>query len=161
MELTWLRNALLKIAKPYSSLYHADGSLYMERFHVMERRGNLGSIRLHHICTEDRDDAMHDHPFSFYTLILTGGYLEARPEQRDPCFSFDGRELAVATWRRPGSVAYRHACDRHKITYVKQDTWTLVFAGPLRQWWGFYTPIGKIFWREYETKHSTNARSEK
>ena len=157
MELRPLRDALLRIAKPYSHLYHADGSLYMERWHIMRRGENSCSIRLHHIVTEDQDDHLHDHPFSFWSLVLTGWYLEARPTSRGPCFVFHDNGLIVEETRqtqRPAcSLAYRHACDRHKIVAVEPNTWTLVLAGPLRQWWGFYTQIGKIHWRDYESAH--------
>lgn len=161
MELGFLRDALLRVAKPYSHLYHADQSLYMERFILLSRQGeNAGHVRLHHICTADYNLHMHDHPFSFYTVLLTGWYLEARPAERNPCFNSIGTENNVLTLRKPGSIAYRHACDRHKIISVGPDTWTLVFAGPLRQWWGFYTRAGKVFWRDYESIYKSTARKE-
>lgn len=164
MELTLVRDALRRIAKPYSHLYHADGSLYMERWLIIPRRNEDSShLRLHHICTKDYDYHLHDHPFSFWSLVLTGGYVEVRPVTRSPCFldSSDPREEVRRTVRLAGSLTYRHACDRHRITHVLQNTWTLVFAGPLRQWWGFYTPVGKIHWRDYESKHSATARTER
>ena len=171
MDLRFLRDALLRVAKPYSHLYHADGSLYMERFIVRQRRDEQGGhIRLHHIVTEDRDVHMHDHPFSFYSLVLTGGYLEARPVDRGPCFTWHssflgGKGLWIEdfriTQRYPWSFEKRHACDRHRILHVELDTWTLVFAGPLRQWWGFYTPKGKIHHRDYESHHVESARTER
>lgn len=171
MQLTLLRDALLRVAQPYSHLYHADGSLYMERFIVWQRKDeDHRHVRLHHIVTEDRDIHFHDHPFDFHSLVLTGGYIEARPIMRGPCFikpneEFElipqSREEFTITFRGAGSINYRHACDRHRILHVQENTWTLVFASPLRQWWGFYTPLGKIHWRDYESKHSTNARSER
>lgn len=170
MDLRYLRDALLRVAKPYSTLYHADGSVYMERHIVVPRRNpEAGHIRLHHIVTEDRDEHMHDHPFDFRSLVLTGGYLEARPVDRGPCFKWFSPFLgAEGRWveechihqRYPWSFEKRYACDRHRIIHVEPDTWTLVFAGPLRQWWGFYTPKGKIYHRDYESVHSS-ARSER
>jgi hypothetical protein len=32
---------------------------------------------------------------------------------------------------------------------VYPDTWTLMIYGPIRQWWGFFTPRGKVYWRDY------------
>jgi len=171
MQLTLLRDALLHVAQPYSHLHHADGSLYMERWFVIPRKNeDKCHLRLHHIVTADRDWHLHDHPFSFWSLVLTGGYTEARPISRtprfyrpDPMFELLPCEVEenYQTYRSAGSIAYRHACDRHRITNVLPDTWTLVLAGPLRQWWGFYTPVGKIYWRDYESKHFTTARSER
>lgn len=172
MQLTLLRDALLGVAQPYSHLYHADGTLYMERWIIVPRRKPDGChVRLHHICTEDQDRHLHDHPFSFGSLVLTGGYIEARPVTRSPCFlGADLETLDLLPFpyeevrqelRKAGSFAYRHACDRHRIVWVQENTWTLVFAGPLRQWWGFYTEKGKIHWRDYESEHTTYARTEK
>lgn len=169
MQLTFLRDALLRVAKPYSHLYHADGSAYMERWLIVRRNSeDSHHLRLHHICTEDRDHHLHDHPFDFWSLVLTGGYVEARPQQRSPSFHGDlgderdpGVEWCTYTNRHAGSFTFRRACDRHRIVTVLPDTWTLVLASPLRQWWGFYTPVGKIHWRDYESKHSTNARTER
>lgn len=166
MEFRRLRDALLAVAQPYSNLYHPDGSLYMERFIVKQRHDEgSGHIRLHHIVTKDWDDHLHDHPFSFWSFVLTGGYLELRPVIRNPCFikDDDGKilEECRVTQRYAGALDYRHACDRHKIVRVEPNTWTLVFAGPLRQWWGFYTPKGKVHHRHYESAHSESARIER
>jgi hypothetical protein len=169
MDLAFVRNALLRCAKPYSHLYHADGSLYMERFLVVERRDeDQRHVRLHHIVTKDYDHHLHDHPFDFWSLVLTGGYIEVQPLTRGPCFyqppgsyvTDDLREEVRPRYRYAGSLAFVRACDRHRIVSVLPNTWTLVFASPLRQWWGFYTPVGKIHWRDYH-KTSPNAREER
>lgn len=168
MDFPRLRDFLIRHSKPYSNIHHADGSLYMERRFILERKDEQhGHVRLHHICTEDRDQHFHDHPFSFWSFVLTGGYCELRPRTRGPCFysphpfgKYEQVEEATSQWRYSGDFAYRHACDRHRIVYVLPDTWTLVFAGPLRQWWGFYTKVGKIHWRDYETSHINSTRKE-
>lgn len=123
------------------------------------------SLRLHRIATNDVDRDMHDHPAGFVSIVLSGGYIELRPTSVEPCFADvkntgDPRviqsheETGIATERRPGSIAYRRATDRHRIIAVKPDTWTLVIWFRKVQWWGFYTVNGKIHWREYESAHN-------
>lgn len=152
---------LRRWAKPYRKghLLHADGSPYMERFTLFETRWL--SARLHHIVTEDYDRVMHDHPWSFLTVILRGGYAECRPEYpHQPRFTSAGREFDVVTTHHAGSVALRRATDRHRIIAVLPGTWTLFIYGPIRQWWGFFTPAGKVYWRDYATVHDTTQERE-
>lgn len=154
-----IADKLIERAKrtPYMHLWHADGSLYMERFWLRpyseDRQGY--AARVHHIATEDYDRDFHDHPWDFLSVVLRGGYLEARPYGTEPDFSGgDGGERCRYIERRAGSIAFRRATDRHRIVAVEPDTWTLFFTGPKRQWWGFYTPTGKVHWKQYETCHA-------
>lgn len=123
------------------------------------------AVRVHRICTPDFDRALHDHPFNWASIVLRGGYLELRPVSVDPCFDVDlgidplapDDENTIGEWRLPGSFAFRRATDRHRITDIMRDTWTLFITGPKVQWWGFYTPQGKVFWRDFESVHSAMA----
>lgn len=155
----WLVDALIARAKrtPYMHLFHADGTPYMERYWLRpyseDRQG--WAVRLHHIVTEDYDRELHDHPWDFWSLVLRGGYLEARPYGTEPDFNAPGGcERVRFTERRAGSFAHRRATDRHRIVAVEKDTWTLFVTGPKRQWWGFYTPTGKQHWRHFESVHT-------
>ena len=158
--LAWLQDRLLAIAAPYDNgegvghLYHADGSLYMGRYQVASAFGFV--LRLHHIATADLDRHMHDHPWHFLSLVLTGGYVELRPKAITPCFDGD-TERADARHRLAGSLAFRRASDRHRIAYVRADTWTLFLTWPRIQWWGFYTPKGKVYWKDYPSVHPASA----
>lgn len=178
---------LIELAKrhPYSHLYHADGTLYMRRYWLMPRcflrdcslddsygetnwfelkpwARRLIAFRLHRICTPDFDPHMHDHPWSFLSLVLRGGYMERRPVSSEPCFvSSDEREDYYPVWRGPGSLALRRCTDRHRISNVEPQTWTLVALGPKRHWWGFFMPSGKVHWRDYPSVHSATARTER
>lgn len=159
---------------PYTHLLHTDGSPYMMRYWLVPygfdnpvspwrrplawllQRFDI-AIRVHHICTADLDRALHDHPWSFLSVVLHGFYIEKRPIKISPCFfehysdDFHGTyERGAFTFRKCGSVAFRHATDRHRITDVcSGGVWTLFITGPQRQWWGFYTPKGKIYYRDY------------
>lgn len=155
MIFRWLANRIIarSMRTPYRKghIYGADGSLYMRRFALFETKWL--SARVHHIAREDRDRHMHDHPWTFVSVVLRGGYLERRPETLEPCFDSTGTEMWLTDYRPAGSVALRLPTDRHMISDVAPDTWSLFVYGRVRQWWGFFTPGGKIHWADY-TKES-------
>lgn len=144
---------------PYFHLHHADGTLYMERYWLLQTR--WANARVHCIHTADLDRHMHDHPWSFISVVLRGFYLEHRPREIEPIFFKDGAEWRTGLFRRVGSFAFRRATDRHRITTVScGGVWTLFITFPKRQWWGFYTPSGKIHWKNYESVHNTQPITE-
>lgn len=158
-------------------------------YELREGVRHLPACRLHHICTPDLDREMHNHPWSFTSIILRGGYVERRPIHDAPrfidkyepieCDPFDWLEVDERTLhlrinppvlevreeesydvkRGVGSVAFRSHNDRHRIVSVEPDTWTLVILGPKRQSWGFFTEGGFVPWREFESVHNVEAIS--
>lgn len=120
---------------------------YMERFWLLPY-GRLGiAARVHHILRSDDDRAFHDHPWTYLTIILKGGYVEVTP-------IFDGSGIYRGErrqWRGPGSVLLRRAKSWHRLEVpTGVDTWTLFMTGPKRQRWGFMAnPANKVYWREY------------
>jgi hypothetical protein len=150
-----LLRLLLRIARPYDHghLHHADKSLYMERFVLFETK--WFSARLHHICTEDRDPHLHDHPWNFCSVLLQGYYVENRPVPVENCrwareWNWANDMEPTVQWPRIApSIAFRRATDRHLISYVEPGTWTLFIYGRICQRWGFYTPRGKVDFKEY------------
>lgn len=131
-------------------LRHADGSLYMGRWGLFETRWL--SARVHHIASADDDRALHDHPWNFVSLVLSGGYTELRPDSIEPHWcrmvGLDW-EYASGFERRAGSIAFRRATDRHRVMEVQPGTYTLFIYGSTVQWWGFYTREGKIHWADF------------
>ena len=162
----WLTDLLIRIARrtPYFHLRHADGSLYMERFWLVRPGRWLPfAVRLHQIRTADYDRHFHDHPWNFVSVVLRGYYIERRPDEIDPCFGRYGDsdvELQHSVHRNQYSIAYRRCTDRHLIVWVAPGTWTLVITSRKRHWWGFYTPAGKVHWRDYESVHNCTAAGE-
>jgi len=148
----WLAKRLPK--HPDGHLWANDGGLYMGRWVIFD--GKWLHLRLHHLAAPDADRDLHDHPTGFISLVLNGGYAEARPVTVAPCFDpITGREDCDLTWRITGSLALRHAGDRHRISTVADNTWTLfLFFGRRHQWWGYYTTRGKVYCKDYFTKHS-------
>lgn len=145
-------------------LYHANGSLYMGRWALFESRWL--SARVHYIATADDDRALHDHPWNFVSLVLQGGYVEARPLTVEPCFMQVQRpvvlgdpepewvEQVMLTRRVAGAMAFRRATDRHRVVSVDRGTYTLFVYGLGVQWWGFYTREGKVHWQDFASKHA-------
>lgn len=123
--------------------YRSDiGDDYMERWIL---RTPWGMLRLHHILRSDDDRALHDHPFDFCSLLLSGGYEEVRPVP----VSVQHRYGVTRSYRWPRfSLVRRDASDAHRLILDK-PVWTLVLTGPKLREWGFYTKSGWIHWMHY------------
>lgn len=121
---------------------YVGGRLYMRRWRIGPEA--WPGLRLHHIVASDDDRALHDHPFTFLSLILRGGYWE---------WLADG----TRTWHGPGSLLLRSADVLHRIElggYVERPAWTIVLRGPYRRAWGFQRGGSWVHWREFSaSKH--------
>ena len=94
------------------------------------------SVFLHHLIQSDDDRALHDHPWSFVTILLSGGYWEHTTTER--------------IWRRRFSVLFRPAEWQHRLE-LERPVWTLVFKFRTRRHWGFITKEGWQKWNQYLT----------
>jgi hypothetical protein len=131
------------------------GSLYMRRWIFLLWRGGP-AIRVHHILRPDGDRALHDHPFTFLSIILRGIYLEERPAAQA-----NWLHLVKATPERVETVRslynFARAEQLHRISMISEGgVWTLVFAGPKRRHWGFLTEDrGWVPWEQFEPQAGT------
>ena len=108
---------------------------YMSRWEFFRQ---LEAAYLHLFHRSDADE-MHDHPWDFWTLVIWRGYIEHTPQGR--------RRL----W--PGMVVYRRAEHIHRVELIGgKPAVTLVWRGPYRREWGFYTPAGWQQWQAYFTE---------
>ena len=74
------------------------------------------NILVHKILKSDLGD-LHDHYWSYLTIILKGGYWETTENG--------------TFWRGPGYIGFRKASDRHSLKIPKgKPAWTLLLAGP-------------------------------
>ncbi|HEY0915397.1 MAG TPA: hypothetical protein VGE22_11045 [Solimonas sp.] len=140
--------------------FHLEG--YMLRYWTRQPKpGRYITSRLHHILREDTDRAHHDHPWGFVSLVLRGWYIERRPRRQNQHPALDDTEY-VDTLRRPGSLMFRRATDRHKIIEVAPNgavthCW---FFGRDRRW-GFHDPVrGWVWWRDYLDDYTTKTAEE-
>lgn len=91
------------------------------------------ALCLHWIHKADSEPYEHDHPVSFLSLILRGGYLEKRSGAFQQRLWFN----------------YIRATDTHTILDVCPHTLTLCLMGPKVREWGYHTPKGWICWKDY------------
>lgn len=108
------------------------------------------TLRLHHILRGDKRGEFHDHPMSFLSVILWGGYTEHRPVrglapklQRfiDRCTG----GTSFAQFYRPGRVLFRRGEDLHWLELPPGKTaWTFLATSPYYREWGFQTTDGWI-----------------
>ena len=94
---------------------------------------------LHRFVRSEPHANPHDHPWSFDTTILSGGYVEE-------VFTFDpdGGWRSALVERRPGSHHWIDARHIHRIVALPLgESWTLVRAGPHER--------ETLFWRFGDT----------
>jgi len=116
-----------------------DGSLYLRRWTLLKLFG--WKLMLHRIVRPDYARDLHDHPWSFVTVVLRGGYSELMR-------SDDGRE--VRRINKPLRIRINRAPHPHLIDrLLNGDAWTLVLHAQDVREWGFYTECGWMPWRTY------------
>ena len=129
------------------------GEDYMHRYYLFlkDRTKFPFNVTLHKIVKSD-DPIFHDHPWSYMTIILKGGYWE-----HTPVFNNDGKKIAeFQKWRGPGSVIIRKAKDYHWLELDDSvgPAITLFFMGSQQREWGFLVDNTKrkshwIQWEHY------------
>lgn len=140
-----------RVASPH------DGRVHFDRVYLL--RTPWFGILLHRLRRPDHDRDMHDHPWSFFSVVLWGWYEEVigawtRPTNNDWVMLWDEsgqarnrpqirRQIRIFNFKRADRM------DPHRISYVAPGTLTLVFHGPKRRDWGFHTPQGWVPQREY------------
>lgn len=89
-----------------------------------------GAVYLHRFRRGDRDQALHDHPWPFTSVILWGGYWE---------WTADARGVLRRRWYGPGRVLKRPSGHRHRVELpAGRECWTLVFKGAKERSWKFW-----------------------
>lgn len=120
-----------------------DGNLYLRRFYITPRSWRY-RIFIHHIFRSDEDRDPHDHPWSFFTIMLKGSYREFFYEQH----GHDAWTTKVTILKR-FRFLFRKATDTHRLFLENGPVWTLVIAGKTIRPWGFWSYGGWVHWREY------------
>lgn len=120
-------------------------------------------VMLHRFNRSDRDRELHDHPWSFVSVVLWGGYTEvthALKSDRDLILAHGGEQFTNATivagmptrgrfyW--PGAVLFRPARWAHRIEIAPgKKAWSLVLAFKKERSWGFFSREGWVRWRSF------------
>lgn len=178
--MSWLNRVFNRVADaliaraqrtPYHHLNNSDGTPYMDRFWLL-RIGHDGfdergkpvpwiALRVHHIRSSDEGRDFHDHPWTFLSLILRGGYYEERPYEGPllPAKAIDrymcgstGKEYTRSVYNAP-RLLLRRARQWHRLRLPTElqecGTWTLVLTMPRCQDWGFLFDGQKIDRKSY------------
>lgn len=118
---------------------------YITRLHLVKTP--FGALMVHFLNGPDPEPDLHDHPVTFLSCILSGGYWELRKRDR-------------STWYPPDKI-YRwlfnfiraSIYDQHRIIWVAPHTVTFCIVGPKTRDWGFHTPDGWVYWKDYNEKY--------
>lgn len=128
-----------------------DEDVYLSRYWLLGSRETRWALMLHKMRRPDDTACHHDHPWSFWTLVLKGGYVEevTHPVELPYKHRSGTRNTVVHTRRnRPGMLLFRPAEHTHRISYLPNHTcWTLVLRFKRRRNWGFLTKLG---WRPWK-----------
>ncbi len=109
------------------------------------------AVRVHEILRSDEGRDPHDHPWSFVTVILKGGYFETR-------YDDNGKEVSHK-WHGPGSILFRRAHDWHRLTLPNGMVATTLFiTGPKLQGWGFNVRGEKVPYWQYLSERINGGR---
>lgn len=117
-----------------STITRGDNEPYLVRYSLLNTP--WFSVKLHHILSSD-DECLHDHPWSFISVILKGHYYEANDGPMRRC----GR----------GSILFRRASWRHRLI-INRPVWTFVITFRKTKEWGFFTKNGYVHHRRYNSK---------
>lgn len=136
--------------------------LYLRRFFIFRSKWigkNFGDLYLHKIYRSDDDKDPHDHPWSFRTFVLKGGYTDEGWQFTD----LDGKGNGYRT-RMPHfdekvsapATRFRHRRHIHRVILTEnKPAWTLVWTTGYTNDargnadWRFITEERAVPWREY------------
>lgn len=135
----WFRSRKYKSGTAWCVWRWTDtDSEYILRLHVLKTP--LFAVCLHWIFKPDAEPWLHDHPVSFLSIILRGGYAELRQTLRTvPSYR-------VHRWFNFICASER---DKHRIVFCRHNTLTLCLMGPKTRDWGFHMPQGWMMWKGY------------
>jgi len=121
------------------------GSVRIEKMNDTFTKYHLGNNRVLHHFTAANDEHFHDHPWSFRTSILAGGYVEVIGEPRE-----DGTMTLTTIERLAGTTHEVKASTIHKLTrLITSDCWTLIEPGPKERESGFYKVDSRGIWHRF------------
>lgn len=114
---------------PYKDIGWTEIGEEFTRFQLVKTR--WGNVYLHRLWCPNTHPNCHDHPWSFWTLLLKGGYLEFHVDS-------DLQDDGIWVRRKPGQFLYRPAEWSHNVVTPFGVSWSLVLTGPKEREWGFH-----------------------
>lgn len=127
-------------------LRRADGVAYLDRIRLIQTP--WFAIYVHRFDAPDPGIDLHDHPWSFLTMVVKGGYTERRADTRRP-------DQWWREDRRPFIPRIMRLGECHTIEAVAPGSRSIVITGRRCRKWGFYVPAG---WIRHEDYNGLNRR---
>lgn len=115
----------------------------------------LPNVYLHHFLRDDDDRALHDHPWIWCSLLISGDYIE---------HTIDRGGIHRRMHRSVGSIKFSMPSRPHRVELLKVSDfvatqpnnktpiscWTIFITGPRVRTWGFHCPEqGWIPWQKF------------
>lgn len=120
----------------------AVGNLYLRRWRIVQTP--WCAIYLHAIHRPDHDRWLHDHPWSFASMVLVGGYTEWWAPNQWAATAVPNLSR-LKRIMRPFRLRVMRRGHFHAIRELgRTPTWTLVLCGPRRGHWGYATSAGFV-----------------
>ncbi|MBB1061914.1 hypothetical protein [Marilutibacter spongiae] len=127
---------------------------YLLRWFLIPRNP-VFNVYLHCFLRDDDDRALHDHPWPWCSILLSGGYIEhtiaaggihRRRERSAPSIKLSGPRRA----HRIELLKIRDFVASQPGNDTPISCWTLFITGPRLRTWGFHCPErGWVDWREF------------
>jgi hypothetical protein len=119
----------------------ANDKPYLLRYYLLIRnRVNFPfNVFIHKFMKGDEDD-IHDHPWGFFHIILSGGYWEYITVNDDGETLNQGMKKV---WRPPGHWNIASTKYKHKVELGSEKPWTIFIPFGKRavnEPWGFWEP---------------------
>lgn len=133
MEVTETQN--LRPSRAPDFVIGPKDDAYMLRWWLIPRN-EVFNIYYHCVLRDDDDRALHDHPWSSFSIVQSGQL----------------REITETGSRvlRKGDCVYRTAEMAHRLELIDgQPAETLFITGPKIRDWGFHCPKGWVIWRDF------------
>ena len=119
---------------------------YLHRWTLLRLPGGRG-LYLHHFVGSDWARDLHDHPKTFLSIGLRGGYVEERLDV-SPLLWTRANVRIRRQFRAPW-IRYWGPRHTHRLRVPPHGCWTLVFVGLHRREWGFVRRGRWIHWIDY------------
>lgn len=121
-------------------------------------------LLVHYFPPEVTDSDPHDHPRSFLTFILKGGYYNTEWVKMDPPLDLGNGEtqdyLEEIEYISRGALIYRPANHMHIVETGGLGCWSIVVMGPISRPWGFLRSGRWIPWKRYVDMYGGTIRCE-
>lgn len=111
-----------------------EGALHFRRWRLLSTP--WFSIFIHQIFKGDEDRHCHDHPWSFVTCILKGGYVEYNENSSQWDIENGNGKYCLPSLTT--GIRFVKSTKLHTIRLIRnRPTTTLVLAGPRNREWGY------------------------